>query len=783
MTLTPELAASAPPSVSRLLAEVTVGRFAGRITHVRHRPARPGIVADWPSWLPDLLRERWEACGIAAPWIHQAEAAHALRLGESVVLGTGTASGKTLGFLMPALSEVLAPGPRTGRAPLPTTLYLSPTKALAADQLAGLTALGLGPDGLRPATLDGDTPYPERDWIRAHANYLLTNPDMLNRTLLPDHRRWARFLGGLRYVVVDECHTYRGVFGSHVAAVLRRLRRLARLYGADPVFALASATVADAEVGAGRLIGSPVRAIASDGSPRGASAFVLWDPPRASHGGEGGSPARRSALVESADLLADLVCSGAQVLAFVRSRRGAESVALMTRDLLREIHDALPGRVAAYRGGYLPEERRAIEQSLRAGELRGLATTNALELGIDVSGMDAVVLAGYPGTRASMWQQAGRAGRSGASALAVLIARDDPLDTYLVHHPEALFDAPVEATVLDPDNAYVLAPHLCAAAAESPLTEADLALFGPRAVEVATALGEDGLLRRRGSGWYWTRRDPSALPGDIRGGGGPAVRLVEAGTGRVLGTVDAGSAHTQAHPGAVYLHHGLSWVVEDLDLEEAVALVHREDPEWTTIARTVTDIDVLGVESSTAWGGTGLHFGGVRVCSQVVSYLQRHLTTGKVLAEVPLDLPQRRLVTKAVWWTPNAEVLARTGIAEKDLAGAAHAAEHASIGMLPLFATCDRWDIGGVSTPYHPDTGALTVFVHDGHPGGAGLAERGYAAASRWLRATRAVVAECSCTDGCPACVQSPKCGNGNRPLDKPGAVALLCAVLAEAPD
>ncbi|MGQ0465327.1 MAG: DEAD/DEAH box helicase [Sporichthyaceae bacterium] len=772
----------AQPSVERLLAELTVGRWATRVTHVRHRPARAGVRVEWPEWVPAALRDRWSGAGIAGPWAHQEAAAQLLHGRESVVLSTGTASGKTLAYLMPALTDVLAPPPPKARGPLPTALYLAPTKALAADQLAGLTALRLGPEGLRPATMDGDTPYPERDWIRAHANYLLTNPDMLNRSLLPDHRRWARFLGGLRYVVVDECHTYRGVFGSHVAAVLLRLRRLARLYGADPVFALASATVADAAAGGARLIGSPVRAVTEDTAPCGAAAFALWDPPAAAHGGEDGVPVRRSALVEASDLLADLVVGGAQVLAFVRSRRGAETVALLTRDLLAEVDPSLRAQVASYRGGYLPEERRALEQSLRAGELRGLATTNALELGIDVSGMDAVVLAGYPGTRASMWQQAGRAGRCGTASLAVLIARDDPLDTYLVHHPEALFDAPVEATVLDPDNPYVLAPHLCAAAAEAPLTDADLALFGPRSPEIAQALCDDGLLRRRGTGWYWTRRDPSALPGDIRGGGAAPVRLVETGTGRVLGTVDASSAQTQAHSGAVHLHQGKTWVVEELDLDEGVALLRREDPSWTTTARSVVDIAVLGVEQRRQWGGTGLYLGAVRVASQVVSYLKRDLATNRVLAEVPLDLPERRLTTKAVWWVPDAEVLARSGVAEPDLAGAAHAAEHASIGLLPLFATCDRWDIGGVSTPEHPDTGGLTVFVHDGHPGGAGFAERGFEAAAAWLRATRDVIDACRCSDGCPACVQSPKCGNGNRPLDKPGAFSLLRAVLFDAP-
>jgi DEAD/DEAH box helicase domain-containing protein len=475
------------------------------------------------------------------------------------------------------------------------------------------------------------------------------------------------------------------------------------------------------------------------------------------------------------------VVDGVHTLAFVRSRKGAESVAIGARRLLGEVDAGLAERVAAYRGGYLPEERRALEQALRDGRLLGLAATNALELGIDVSGLDAVLLGGFPGTRAALWQQVGRAGRSGGEALGVMVARDDPLDTYLVNHPESLFGRPVETTVFDPDNPYVLGPHLCAAAAEAPLTEDGLALFGPAAREAVDALTAAGLLRRRPHGWYWTDRRRACDLTDIRSSGGTPVRLVEEVTGRVLGTVDHASSHGTAHTGAVYLHQGESWVVLDLDLEESVATVTRADVDYSTSAREVTDIAIVHELRHETWGRARLSFGSVRVTHQVVSFLKRRQPGGEVLGEHALDLPARTLETAAVWWTLSDDVLEDSGLDPGDLPGAAHAAEHAAIGLLPLFATCDRWDIGGVSTARHADTGQLTVFVHDGHPGGAGFSERGYDTAADWLAATREAISSCACADGCPSCVQSPKCGNQNNPLDKAGAVRLLDLLLAAA--
>ena len=751
----------------------------GRLTHLEVLPARPGRTTGWPSWADPDVVAAFRARGVDEPWVHQAVAAEAAYAGQHVVVATGTASGKSLAYQLPALTAALAGRGSRGQRGA-TTLYLAPTKALAQDQLAAVAALGLD---ARITTHDGDSGRDQRAWARDHAEYVLTNPDMLHHSLLPGHERWRAFLSQLHYVVVDECHHYRGVFGAHVAQVLRRLRRICAAYGTRPTFVLASATVAEPEAAAARLTGLDLLAVTGDGSPRGEVSLAMWQPALTTFTGENGAPLRRAASSEAADLLADLVAADVRTLAFIRSRRGAEQVAMTAASLLEEVDASLPGRIAAYRGGYLPEERRELERRLRAGELTGLAATNALELGIDISGLDAVLLAGFPGTRAAFWQQVGRAGRGAGDALGVLVARDDPLDTYLVTHPEALLGQPVEATVFDPANPYVLGPQLCAAAAELPLSDADLPLFGPSARAVVDRLTDAGLLRRRPRGWFWTDRRRASDLADIRSAGGPPVSLVEAGTGRVIGTVDAGSAHSTVHAGAVYVHRGQTWLVDSLDLDERVAVIGRADPAYSTTARETTDISIVAEQDHRLWGDCRLSLGHVDVTHQVVSYLMRRQPGGEVIGEERLDLPERTLRTTAVWWTVPDHQLEAAGLSGQDVPGSAHAAEHCSIGLLPLFATCDRWDIGGVSTAMHPDTCQLTVFVYDGHPGGAGFAERGFAAARDWLTATRETIAACECFDGCPSCVQSPKCGNQNNPLDKGGALRLLDVLLYPSPE
>lgn len=793
------------------------GRRADRVTHVRHLPARAPVTAAWPAWADPALVAGYQLLGVQEPWLHQVAAAQAAWDGRHTVLATSTGSGKSMAFWLPALTAVrddatqrraVTAATLGSHLRRPTVLYLSPTKALAADQLASLDRLlqAAGITDVRAATCDGDTDQTARRWVVEHADVVLTNPDFLHFSLLPGHRRWVRVLRSLRFVVVDECHAFRGVLGAHVSAVLRRLLRLAESAGASPVVVLASATTADPARSAARLIGvepADVVAVTEDGAPQGRRTVVLWQPPELpgagvaglglpdpAGSGPGGEPdpedappaaapsraAHRTATAEVADLLADLVAAGARALAFTRSRRSAESVAAATQEHLRSA--GVPGDVAAYRGGFLPEERRELERAIRSGELRALATTNALELGVDISGLDAVLIAGWPGTRASLWQQAGRAGRAGADGLVVLVAREDPLDTYLVHHPEALLDAPVEATVFDPGNPYVLAPHLCAAAAEAPLRQEDLARFGPRTREVLDVLVERGALRRRSSGWYWTHAASAAGLTDLRGSGGDPVRVVEAATGTLLGTVDAAAADATVHPGAVYVHQGSTFVVDDLDPEASVALVHRSAVDHRTWARWVSTLEVREVRAERRAGPVTWGLGTVDTTSQVVSFTRRRLPDLVPVGGETLDLPPRTLRTTSVWWTAPHEVLAAAGLDEGDVPGSLHAAEHAAIGLLPLLATCDRWDLGGLSTALHPDTGEATVFVHDAFPGGAGFAERGFELGARWLRATRDAIAGCGCGSGCPACVQSPKCGNGNEPLDKAGAVRLLDVVL-----
>ena len=765
VTPVPSATTAQPREDSPALSVLRAAQHASELVHLEHIPGREGQTTSWPDSVRAEVITALSARGIETPWTHQAQAAELLRAGHNVIIATPAASGKSAGYLAAALSEILDGG---------TVLYIAPTKALAADQLQAVRGLAI--PQVRATCYDGDSTASDRAWARAHANYILTNPDMLHSALLPSHARWRGFFRRLRVVIIDECHGYRGVFGSHVAQVLRRLRRVAAYHAAPgagaPVFVLASATIAD-PAGCGRLLtGLDIAAVTEDGSPRAPVTFALWEPPLLHS--RGSQRARRAATSEAADLLTALVRAEVPALAFIRSRRAAETVALAVRSSAE-----LADTVAAYRSGYLPDDRRDLEAGLRDGRIMGMAATTALELGVNIPGLDAVLITGWPGTWASLWQQAGRAGRAGRHAVAVFIARDDPLDAYLLHHPATLLHHPLEPAVLDPANPYVLSPHLAAAAAEVPLTGPDLDLFGPAAPGSVTAMTAAGELRQRDSGWHPARRGHPARRISLRGDQGRPIRLVEEETGRLVGTMDEPSAHRFAHDGAVYLHQGDTYLVSKLDLAERVALVECRDPGYTTQARDVTEIDVISARQRVSWGETDVSCGEVRVTRQVVGYSTVRSESKRRQAETALSLPPRTLATTAVWWTIPDEHLA--GLKESNLGGAAHAAEHASIAMLPLFATCDRWDVGGLSTELHPATGRLTVFVYDGHEGGAGFAERGFGAAADWLRATRDAIASCPCEVGCPSCVQSPKCGNGNYPLYKEGAVTLLRVLLTGA--
>nr|WP_239537334.1 DEAD/DEAH box helicase [Arthrobacter roseus] len=754
-----------------------------QLQHVHRIPSRVASVSPWPEWAhPDVV-DAYRMLGVQEPWRHQAEAAEAAHSGQHTILATGTASGKSLAYQLPALDSIhrSAVEDRISLEPSGSvTLYLAPTKALAADQLSAIKALKL--PSVRAETYDGDTDQGARRWIRDHANFVLANPDMLHFGVLPNHGWWARFFRRLKYVIIDEAHTYRGVFGSHVANLMRRLRRICAHYGSDPVFIGASATSSDPGHSFGRLIGADVTAFTQDYSPHGSTTVAFWEPVLTELKGENGARERRTVIAETSDLLANLVAAQVRTIAFIKSRRGAETIATITRRLLEEVHPSLPDRVASYRSGYLPEERRELESKLRSGELLGVSSTSALELGIDIAGLDAVLVAGWPGTRASLFQQIGRAGRTGQDALAAFVASDDPLDTYLVHHPEAVFDIGVEATVFDPSNPYVLGPHLCAAAAEIPISPAELSTFGDTTAALLDQLVTQGYLRRRASGWYWTHAQSAAAMVNLRADGGGPISIVESGTGTLLGTMGSPQSHYQAHTGAIYVHQGQTFVVEELNEQDHCAIVSRGNPDYYTQARDVTQIEVIGTSRSAEWGRVGVSFGEVKVTTQVVSFQRKALVSNEILGEEPLELEARELFTKAVWFTVDASLLTNAGILEPEIPGSLHAAEHAAIGLLPLVASSDRWDIGGVSTALHADTELPTVFVYDGHPGGAGFAERGFDAAVIWLSATRKAIASCECDRGCPSCVQSPKCGNKNNPLDKAGAIKLIDVLLRDAP-
>ncbi len=737
---------------------------AASLVHVRELPARAPALEPLPSDLPEVLADRLALAGVAGLYPHQARGLEALAEGRNLVMATGTASGKTLVYDIAFAREALA-------RPKSTALFLFPTKALARDQLRQVRELKL--PQIRAAVYDGDTPPAERPLIRRSANLVMTNPDMLHLSLLADHARWADFFLRLSLVVVDEAHVLRGVFGSHVAMVLRRLRRLVAHYGGEPRWMLASATVGNPGELAERLVGLAFDEIADDVSPRGEKLFALWNPPVTDE--ESGD--RRSALAEASTIVGKLAQEDIQTIAFTRSRRAAELLAEFAR---RDVGDAgRRERIKSYRAGYLPEERRRLERALAGGELLAVASTNALELGIDIGSLDAAVLAGYPGTRASLWQQAGRAGRRDAGSLAVLVAQDDPLDQYLVHHPADLFDRPAEAAVVDPDNPYVLEPHLACAAREAPLSNDEAATFFgheakgalERMVQRAELVTRKELLHHRGRG------SPHRAI-DVRAGSGPVFAIVIGGTGELLGTADEHRAYATLHPGALYLHQGEQFLVRELDLATRVAVVEPADSDFYTQSRNVTDIGVAETLATESIGDVGVHFGDVRVTNRVVSYVKKLVSTNEAIDEIPLPLPPQNLETRSVWWTIPEGVIGRAAVGARDLPGGVHAAEHAAIGLLPLVAICDRWDVGGMSTPMHPDTGSCTIFIYDAYPGGAGISERGFRSAERLLDATLETIRQCPCARGCPSCVQSPKCGNGNEPLDKRAAAAMLAAVL-----
>ncbi len=778
-----------------------------QVVAVAHEAARRGRAAELPANLPAALREALIAAGIERLHGHQRAAYDALRAGENVVISTGTASGKSLCYQLAVLDEY-------ARDPQSRALLLFPTKALAQDQARKLGALRLdrvGPDaGGRPAAArrpavpaiyDGDTPQDSRALLRRTATILLSNPDMLHVGILPGHERWAEYLHHLRYVVLDEAHVYRGVFGSHVAQVMRRLRRLCAQYGADPQFVLTSATIANPQAFAEKLVGLPFTVVDEDQAPRPERTVVFWNPPLV----DAARGERRSALAEASYVTAESVLAGARVIAFAPTRKAAE---LVYGHVRRRLEDRDPGgaaaRVQPYRAGYTPQQRREIERRLFAHELDAVIATQALELGIDVGTLDVSLVTGFPGTVTSLRQRWGRAGRTG-HGWAVLVAGQDALDQYFMREPERLLSRGVEEAIIDLHNPHISARHLEAAAYERPITPKDEAYFGEQGLLAAERLAQAGRLRRRGDGLVWTRPYSPAADTSLRTASNEQFVIVETRGGEIIGTVERERVFRFAHPGAVYLHLGRSYLVQRLDLEGRTVLVDDFDGAYYTQVKTDKNVLVAGQAGMRPLPGANLFFGELEVTEQVIAYQKRDLTDQHIIDTISLDLPEQMFTTQAFWLAIPEQTItqAPTALAETDPAGppaaavpagpaappqpagdeaaipgALHAAEHALIALLPLYAMCDRWDIGGLSTPWHWQTDTASIFVYDGYPGGIGLTRRGYEAFESLAADARALIAECPCDSGCPSCVQSPKCGNLNEPLSKAGAVALLEAIL-----
>jgi DEAD/DEAH box helicase domain-containing protein len=741
------------------------GRADGRLVREAFEGARAAETDAIPESLHPDVHAALATVGIDALYSHQAEALQAAWAGPTIVT-TGTASGKSLCFNLPTL-DVLC---RDARA---RALYLYPTKALAQDQARALNAFGLTRQ-VRPAIYDGDTAREQRAQIRKRANLVLTNPDMLHVGILPNHRAWADLFANLAVVVVDEAHVYRGVFGSHVANVLRRLRRVAAAYGTEPRFLLASATIANPVELAERLTGlDGIALVDHDGSPGARRQIAMWNPPVTDEALQ----TRRSALGEAADLLCELITGGARTICFIKSRKAVELVAKIVTDRLAEESPELADRVAPYRAGYTPQQRRELEGRLIRGELLAVITTDALELGIDIGALDACVVVTFPGTVASLRQMWGRAGRRGRG-LAVYVAGEDALDQFFCRHPDEFLDRPVEAAILEYENEHIHLGHLLCAAHEGPLEDADAEFLGPRLRAHAEALEAAGdLVQRRGRFVLRRPEDYPAARVSLRSADPDSFAIMDVANGELLGTVEAARAHGTTHEGAVYLHMGRSYEVVELDLEARRAAVRPFDGAWYTQPKKETDTYIERLLDRRETLGVTLSFGTVTVTEQVLAYQRKRLPDHEVLDLQALDLPQTSFTTQALWYELDDELLSREFPLDK-LLGSLHAAEHSQIAVLPLLAMCDRWDIGGLSTNAHPQTGCPTIFVYDGHPGGVGITRRGFVAFEQLVADAHRLIADCPCESGCPSCVQSPKCGNLNEPLSKAGALEVMARML-----
>jgi len=761
----------AGPRAHSNLIELLVGDE--RVVHRSAEPARRASTKALPPGIDPRVLEAIARSGVDQLYAFQREAIDLVRAGRHVVLAGGTGAGKSLCYQIPLLAALVAP--RSSRKQ--TALYLAPTKALAQDQARRLREFQA--PWAQPMLYDGDTPPKQRAIVRKHANLVLTNPDMLSAGILPAHGEWATFFKGLAVIVIDESHVYRGVFGSHVAQVLRRLRRLLAHYGNEhTVWCLSSATIGNPVEHAERLTGLANVALVGDGgAPRAARDIVLWNPELDEETGD-----RDSALGDAVRLYANFVEQGSATIVFARSRKQCELIHRFASERLAAgDRGDLADQIAPYRAGYTPEERRATERALAAGDLRGVTATSALELGIDIGSLEASIVVTFPGTITSLRQRWGRAARSaGMRGLCVLVAGDDALDQYFMRHPEELLGRDVEHAIVSVRNPRIVLPHLAAAAAELPIGgPVDVALWGEdTARDGGAELARLGIARVSPAGLIYTGKRSPATGLSLRSTGRGDVVIVDVDSGQLLGTVEIGRAASSVYPGAVYLHRGESYLVERLDTQHLEAVVRKRILPYYTIPKIDTQIEVLGApHEQRVIPGADLElcFGRVVVTDQLVAYQRMDIQTHRQLDLVEEHLPPLAFETEAVWFAaPRAAV----DLGIERMLGALHAAEHGLIAMLPLLATCDRWDIGGLSIDWHETFQGPGIFIYDGHAGGVGIVEAGFGRFEQWARAARDAISGCPCDDGCPSCVQSPKCGNLNEPLDKRGAVATLAALV-----